>query len=133
MSIRLRDVLVVLVVAVGCGGGKKTAAPAPGTAAPVAACGAVSYSCTLPGFGCVEGGADLEKAMGAECASGGGTAAHTACSHAGSLGGCTGSSGLVPNQTWCGTWWMIADGKQLQTPADAQAKCASFGAFVPAT
>ena len=83
----------------------------------------------MPGMGCIEGGADFKAAMGGECASGGGTPADAACPRTGALGGCESSSGLVPNQNWCGTLWM-SPSEKLKTADDAKAQCAQFGTFV---
>lgn len=124
--------LLSAVLLAACGGSKPASSSSSSSAAKAggpAACGAVTYSCIMPGMGCLEGGADYKAAMGAECASGGGTPADAPCARAGMLGGCVSSSGLTATQNWCGTLWMGAS-EQVKTPADAQAQCAKFGSFV---
>jgi hypothetical protein len=128
-----RTILLSAVLLAACGGSKPSSSSSSSQAkagAP-AACGAPTFSCVMPGMGCLEGGADLKAAMGAECASGGGASADAPCTRTGMLGGCLSSSGLTPTQNWCGTLWMSASEK-MKTAEDAQAECAKFGTFVAA-
>ena len=125
-----RTILVTLLFIAACGS-KKSSTSSPSGGSSPAACGAPSYSCTMPGLGCIEGGADFKAAMGAECASGDGAGADAPCARDGMVGGCLSSKGLTATQNWCGTLWMSASEK-IKTPADAQAQCAKYGTFVAA-
>jgi hypothetical protein len=83
----------------------------------------VTFSCTLPGLGCIEGGADFAAQVRGECA-GEGTPEEGPCARVGSLGTCTMYENLLPKLHACAT--LVYAVGSFADAAEAQGKCAEF-------
>lgn len=118
-----RASLVSLVFVMACKGGSPGAAQPTPSGPPPAVCPSVTFSCTVPGLGCIEGGDDYAAQMRAECA-GDSTPADGPCPRDGGLGTCTTYDGLTPTLHACATLAFAAG--SVADAATAQAKCEQF-------
>ncbi|MBK7076012.1 MAG: hypothetical protein IPH44_27330 [Myxococcales bacterium] len=120
---RLAPLVAPLLLVIACQGASPAPAQPTPSGPPPAVCPSVTFSCTMPGLGCVEGGADFAAQMRAECG-GDSTAADGPCPREGGLGACTMYEGLAPKLHACAT--LVFAGGSVADAATAQGKCDQF-------
>lgn len=118
--------VVTLGFMIACKGGSPGAAQPTSSGPPPAVCPAVTFACTMPGRGCIEGGDDYAARARGECtAAGGATPSDGACPREATLGTCTMYEGLMPDLHACATL-VFAASDGVPDAAAAQAKCEKF-------
>ncbi|MBL8621734.1 MAG: hypothetical protein JNK64_10535 [Myxococcales bacterium] len=120
---RIRALVLTALLLPGCQGASPAPAQPTPTGPPPAVCPSVTFSCTVPGLGCIEGGADFAAQMRAECG-GDSVPADGPCPREGGVGACTTYDGLTANLHACAT--LVFAAGSVPDAAEAQAKCETF-------